>query len=1055
MVEARLANLLAASMLLALASWAPARVAFGQAAEAPASAAPGEPTQAPALQPLGTTPPRTVSDIITLLGTITPDQSFGRRLRQRATAEPMPGLEGSDLAAFYFNRGAARANLGDIANAVSDLRQAVAISENDDESNARYLARLDEEEFRLGNYREVLQAAEKRAALKPNNFAATASLAHAKLRLGDLAGAVAAETRATDQAANFLDSNPSESARANANHTIAWLRGDVDRAQGRYAEAETQYRAALDGLAFMLTHLDTGKRSAPRANALQAQETILRDRVSSVLVLQHRYAEAEAFGRETLVATAQRFGPDSFETAAAVSVLAHVISLAGRQREAIVLMQKVLDIYSAIGLDPADGVVIGARQSLAIFETRGGEFDDAAATFAALKSDLEARGDKDEYDRVLGGNVAFATVEARAGRSDEAIAIERRCIDRLTARLGADNFHTAVCRAGLASALASGGRTKEALAEFQEAVPILIANANDDPASNDVRVIRVMVDRYLRLLDELKGGAAAPRDRDLAADSFIVANEWSSLAARTTLGEATARMSLPDPALAALARREQDIRNERRELDRILLAIASAPPGQQDEGAMANLRRTIAQLDQERASLFQQIAQRFPRYADLLSPHGVNVADARALLKADEALIAIDPLEDRTLVWAIAKEGPLGYGSVRIKRRDLAQSVALLRHALDPHATSLGAIPPFDVALAHKLYQELLAPIESVWRGKKTLIVVANGPLAQLPLTVLVTRDVAPPQQKQGEPLFSGYRDVPFLVRVAAVTELPSVAALASLRKLPPGDPRRRPFVGFGDPWFNAEEMAEAERSRPALASAQAIQVASRGGAVLLRAGPGTEGLDSAALDRLPRLPDTAEELRQVADVLGADPSRDLFLGAKASEETIETMKLDDRRVVMFATHGLVPGDINGLTQPALALSPPSIAGGRGDGLLTAGKILGLKLDADWVVLSACNTGAADGAGAAAVTGLGGAFFYAGARALLVTNWPVETVAARLLTTGTFRREAANAGLSRAEALRETEIELIDGKGAVDSAGRMVFSYAHPLFWAPFSLVGD
>src|ERR1700682_2792396 len=118
-------------------------------------------------------------------------------------------------------------------------------------------------------------------------------------------------------------------------------------------------------------------------------------------------------------------------------------------------------------------------------------------------------------------------------------------------------------------------------------------------------------------------------------------------------------------------------------------------------------------------------------------------------------------------------------------------------------------------------------------------------------------------------------------------------------------------------------------------------------------------------------------------------------------------------------------------------------------------KILGLKLDADWVVLSACNTAAGDGAGAEAVSGLGRAFFYAGARALLVTNWPVETSAARLLTTDTFRRQAAEPALPRAEALRQAMLALIDGPGVVDAQGRVVFSYAHPIFWAPFSLVGD
>jgi CHAT domain-containing protein len=160
--------------------------------------------------------------------------------------------------------------------------------------------------------------------------------------------------------------------------------------------------------------------------------------------------------------------------------------------------------------------------------------------------------------------------------------------------------------------------------------------------------------------------------------------------------------------------------------------------------------------------------------------------------------------------------------------------------------------------------------------------------------------------------------------------------------------------------------------------------------------------------------------------------------------------------VVMFATHGLIPGDLNGLTQPALALSAPNVADADGDGLLTLDEVLALRLNADWVVLSACNTATGDGAGAEAVSGLGRAFFYAGTRALLVSNWPVETTSARALTTDLFARQARNPDLARAEALRQAMAGLIDGPGLVDPASNAtVFAYSHPIFWAPFTLVGD
>jgi CHAT domain-containing protein len=199
-------------------------------------------------------------------------------------------------------------------------------------------------------------------------------------------------------------------------------------------------------------------------------------------------------------------------------------------------------------------------------------------------------------------------------------------------------------------------------------------------------------------------------------------------------------------------------------------------------------------------------------------------------------------------------------------------------------------------------------------------------------------------------------------------------------------------------------------------------------------------------------LPDTREEILSIAKVLGANEERDVFLGARANKRQVLSMNLKNRRIVAFATHGLISGDLPGLHQPALALA--AIGNQEESPLLTLEDVLNLKLDADWVVLSACNTAAGDGEGAEAVSGLGRGFFYAGSRALLVTHWPVETVSAKLLTTGIFERYAKDSGFSRAQALNASMLAVM-ANGQRDAAGRMVFSYAHPMFWAPYALVGD
>ena len=181
-----------------------------------------------------------------------------------------------------------------------------------------------------------------------------------------------------------------------------------------------------------------------------------------------------------------------------------------------------------------------------------------------------------------------------------------------------------------------------------------------------------------------------------------------------------------------------------------------------------------------------------------------------------------------------------------------------------------------------------------------------------------------------------------------------------------------------------------------------------------------------------------------------------IFCEGNASKHKVKTVNLLNRRVIAFATHALVPGDLDGLDQPALALSSPSVTGDPEDGLLTMWEIMKLKLNADWVVLSACNTGASEGGGTEALTGLGRAFFYAGTRSVLASMWPVETTSAKKLVSDIFRNQRSDKTLSRAGALRKSMIGLIDDSTLIDQAtGNIIASYAHPLFWAPFVMVGD
>ena len=321
--------------------------------------------------------------------------------------------------------------------------------------------------------------------------------------------------------------------------------------------------------------------------------------------------------------------------------------------------------------------------------------------------------------------------------------------------------------------------------------------------------------------------------------------------------------------------------------------------------------------------------------------------------------------------------------------------------------------------------------------GAHKLLLVADGALASLPLSVLVT---APPQQ---DPVaVADHRNLHWLATDYAVSVPPSVASLRALRLFARSSRASSPFFGIGNPALGGSDGGPSE-SRGVVAGIGSVLSAP----LRMRhlTGSRDPGETSRAISALSPLPETATELRAIAQIAHAS-DRDLLLGPQASERALRNAPLDRYRVIEFATHGLKPGDL-GLDEPALVLTPTGRAGQIDDGLLTASKVATLKLDADWVVLSACNTGASEDGKAEGFSALATAFFHAGARSVVISHWSVPSGPTVLLTAGAFAALANNPGMGRSEALRQSMIAMLSSSKPPE--------FAHPLVWAPFSIVGD
>jgi CHAT domain-containing protein len=847
--------------------------------------------------------------------------------------------------------------------------------------------------------------------------------------------------------------------------------------EGRYRESEELCKR---GLAIFERIAASGGGESDLPSALNQLAEIYQD--------EGRYAEAEVFLKRSLAVFERVLGAGvnrDADYAGGLLNLGHLYVDEGRYAEAETIYIRSQSIYERNGDDIQAGKVLTNRANSLRDQKR---FTEAEATYKRSIAKLQsAFRNGDPLTTVTMSSLAV--LYQAQGRFSEAERILKQNVDVLQKFLGTDHPDVALSLILLANVLRDEKKYPEAEATYVRALAAL-QRANGPTHPDVAKTLYNMALMYRSSGQQSKSreasrqataavishaatqlpGTGSPKEAGLVeqrADYFRLhlanladaarkdpasapvlgreALEMAQWAAQSSAAAALQQMSarlVPDSStFAALVRENQDLDATLRNRNQTLVAALSRVQNQQSQASTDALRGEIAGIEEKMGANRASLEKALPEYAALTSPKPLGVEEIQKLLGPEEALVFIFAGDEESHLFALTQTG-FDWRLIPLPGAALTQKVAAFRRGLDLDALrkSLQSDNPqlFDLGLSNDLYATLLGPVEPLVKGKKQLLIVPTGALTALPFHLLVT------EKPTSQPSINGlaaYRDAAWLIRRHAVTILPSVASLKALRAFGQKAPAAKPMIGFGDPSFNSDPEHQ-------IAPPGRAQTTSRA----LSTGSYTDFWQGAGIDRaklsqvLPRLADTAVELKTVAKALGA-PESDIHLGTDASETTVKRAPLSDYRVVYFATHGLVAGDIKGLAEPSLALSIPSQPSELDDGLLTASEVAELKLNADWVVLSACNTIAGDKPGAEALSGLARAFFYAGARSLLVSHWGVDSLAVTRLTTSTFEILKSDPKLGRAEALRRAMLAYLGDSSNPENA--------YPAWWGPFAIIGD
>jgi len=760
-------------------------------------------------------------------------------------------------------------------------------------------------------------------------------------------------------------------------------------------------------------------------------------------------------GQRALDIQQQALGPEHADLASSLSVLAGIHYAVGDYQKAGEMMARVNHLlakaYGAKHPILADGLTsLGEIERL---RDRPGKAEQAYRQAA----DILLAGVGADTPRLATVYNNWAALEQSRGAYNAALGYYRRSSAILTNVLGAAHPALAAVASGEARVHASKGDLEQALSSIRRASSIvekrfraIRGRALSPAALAELAQARDVFIQHLGYLAKSKttNSTGASQSRNLTDESFKLAQLARATGTEGSLGQMAARFASGSDGLAQLVRSRQDLLEKQQTLTGKLTEALGQPKGNRNSANEASVRSALIDVNTALETIENQLSKEFPEYAEFSNPQAVTVNGIQQILRPKEVLMTLIVGESQSYVWAISPSRAT-FEAIDLTAEQAAAKVAQLRKGLDPMGgapTDKSGLPAtYPGRVAYDLQNRLFGKLNAVIKGASLIHIIADGAFESLPFQALLTAPPVKPLLKSAD-----FASAPWMIKKYAVSYLPAISSLRALRRYARATKAHLPFLGVGDPILANHPLRNKRKQTSKVAMARNLL----GGGFENRQPITTRGLfrsglaDISMLNLVPSLPETADELEQMRISLGAD-ANSLILRERARERILKTdVDFSRYRVVAFATHGLVAGELQGFNEPALMMTPPSKATVMDDGLLTASEIAKLSFDADLIILSACNTASSSGElGAEGLSGLAKAFFYAGSRALFVSHWAVLSEPTVRLTTTMLRRLREVPGMSRAQAHRESILAMMGDKKTP--------LYAHPTVWAPFVIVGE